>query len=147
MFYASKAYKRLIGHREIHPIFKWIWSSKCQMKHKVFFWLVLRDRINTRDLLRRGMVLESYSCELCILQRPETTEHMLLRCNFAKACWSSIGVTYVSSRTAFQIFRRMKQQLGVGFAMEVIILMSWSIWTTRNDWIFNNQDPLVANCK
>jgi hypothetical protein len=31
--------------------------------------------------------------------------------------------------------------------MEIIILMAWSIWTTRNDWIFNNIDPSVENCK
>jgi hypothetical protein len=36
-FSASKAYKALVGHRSIHPAFKWIWSSKCQMKHKFFF--------------------------------------------------------------------------------------------------------------
>ena len=103
---------------------------------------MLSDRINTRDLLRRrGMILESYTCELCILQRPESSEHLLLRCNFAKACWSTIGVTYNPSRTALQIFRRIKQQLRVPFAMEIIILMWWSIWTTKNDWIFNNKDP------
>jgi hypothetical protein len=27
------------------------------------------------------------------------------------------------------------------FAIEVIILMIWAIWSTRNDWIFNNKDP------
>jgi hypothetical protein len=72
------------------------------MNHKVFFWLVLKDRINTRDMLRRrGMELDSFVCEMCILQVPETSVHLLLRCNFAKACWASIGVQYVPSRTPF----------------------------------------------
>jgi hypothetical protein len=31
--------------------------------------------------------------------------------------------------------------------MEIIILMTWSIWTTRNDWIFNETDPSVASCR
>lgn len=31
--------------------------------------------------------------------------------------------------------------------MEIIILMTWAIWTTRNDWIFENEDPTVAKCK
>jgi hypothetical protein len=39
------------------------------------------------------MELDSYTCDLCILQRPETGAHLFLRCNFAKACWNSIGVT------------------------------------------------------
>lgn len=52
-FSSSKVYKALIGPRPVHPTFKWIWQSKCQMTHKVFFWLVLMDRINTRDVLCR----------------------------------------------------------------------------------------------
>lgn len=49
--------------------------------------------MNTRDLLhRRGMDLDSYSYDICILQLPETVAHLFIRCNFAKACWDSIGV-------------------------------------------------------
>lgn len=142
IFSAHRVYTQLIGHKQTHPIFSWLWRSKAQMKPKVFFWLVLKDRINTRDMLRRrGMQLDSFVCELCILQRPETSVHLLLRCNFAKACGASIGVYYNSSRPVFEIFRRIKLQLGVSFFMEIIILMASSIWTSRNDWIFNNLDP------
>jgi hypothetical protein len=31
--------------------------------------------------------------------------------------------------------------------MEIIILMTWSIWTTRNDWIFNQTDPSIDSCR
>jgi hypothetical protein len=44
----------------------------CQQKHKVFLWLLRQDRLNTRGLLKRkNMLLESYTCELCLLQREE----------------------------------------------------------------------------
>jgi hypothetical protein len=67
MFSTSRAYKALVGHRSVHPTFLWIWGSKCQMKHKVFFWLLLKDRLSTRDLLgRKNMILDTYSCELCL---------------------------------------------------------------------------------
>lgn len=29
--------------------------------------------------------------------------------------------------------------------MEIIILMTWSIWTTRNDWTFNNVAPTIRD--
>jgi hypothetical protein len=32
----AKAYKSIIGQGNIHPIFHWLWKSKCQMKHKFF---------------------------------------------------------------------------------------------------------------
>lgn len=31
--------------------------------------------------------------------------------------------------------------------MEIIIIISWSIQTTRNDWIFKDIDPIVDNCR
>jgi hypothetical protein len=114
------------------------------MKHKVFFWLLLKDRINTRDLLRRKTTaLDSYTCDLCILQKLETTAHLILICNFAKACWQSIGVTFISTRSMPHIFNRIRRKLGVSFFMDIIILMSWSIWSTRNDWILSILDPSV----
>jgi hypothetical protein len=40
------------------------------MKHKVFFWLLLKDRLSTRDLLQRQhLVLGSYTCDLCIRRK------------------------------------------------------------------------------
>jgi len=66
-----------MGHKRIHPLFKWLWKTNCQMKHKgFFFWLLLKDGMDTRDILqRKGMQLDSFTCDLCILQRLETTIH------------------------------------------------------------------------
>jgi hypothetical protein len=36
-FSSSKAYKVLTGHSQVDPIFKWLWKTSCQSKHKVFF--------------------------------------------------------------------------------------------------------------
>lgn len=141
-FSAAKIYKTLVGHRPVHPTFLWIWNSKCQMKYKVFFWLLLRDRLSTRDLLqRRGMELESYTCDLCILQRTETTAHRFLRCNFARSCWQLIGIQFNSTRNIAQMISKIRRHLQVPFFMDIIILMCWSIWTTRNEWTFRNVDP------
>jgi hypothetical protein len=147
-FSTSKAYKHLKGGNLAHPVYHWIWRSKCQMKHKVFFWLLLKDRLSTRDLLRRkDMNLDSFTCDLCILQRLESGAHLFLRCNFARACWNSLGVIFVSTRPVIQIFRQIRDKLEVPFAMEIIILMAWAIWVTRNDWIFNNINPTVESCR
>ncbi|TVU46354.1 hypothetical protein EJB05_05881, partial [Eragrostis curvula] len=62
IYSSSKAYKQLMGHRHVPAPIKWIWKSSCQMKHRVFFWLLLNDRLNTRGMLRRrSMVLDSYT--------------------------------------------------------------------------------------
>lgn len=62
-FSSSRAYKHLCGTTIVHPCFRWLWKASVQYKHKVFFcWLLLKDRISTRGLLKRnGMILPSYS--------------------------------------------------------------------------------------
>jgi hypothetical protein len=105
----SKSYNHLMGQEYVHPAFKWIWRSKCQMKQKVFFWLLLHNRLNTRGMLqRRNMIPDSYTCELCLLQRVETMRHMFLLCPFAKNCWASIGVLVPSWLRAEGVTTYMK---------------------------------------
>jgi hypothetical protein len=93
------------------------------------------------------MTLESYSCENCIWQREETLYHLFLRCNIAKACWNSIGITPPRIAHSEEASANLKHQLSVPFSIEIIILMTWSIWKYRNEWLFENKDPSVQHCK
>jgi hypothetical protein len=69
------------------------------------------------------MHLDSYVCELCILQKEEKLRHLLLRCPFAKNCWSSIGVSVVSWLRPERAMRHIKRSLGLPFAMDIIMIM------------------------
>jgi hypothetical protein len=71
-FASTKVYKLLLGHQEVHPVLKWLWRSRCQPKHRVFFWLLINDRLSTRNILRRKhMHLDAYDCShLCSLYQP-----------------------------------------------------------------------------
>jgi hypothetical protein len=103
------------------------------MKQKVFFWFLLQNRLNTRGLLqRKNMVLDSYTYDLCLLQRVETLRHMFLLCPFAKNCWPSIGILVPSRLKAEHATTYMKRHINQLFAMEIIITMCWCIWKERN---------------
>lgn len=52
-FTSAKYYQFYFRDIEVHEAFKWIWKSKCTMKLKVFSWLLLVDRLNTKNMLRR----------------------------------------------------------------------------------------------
>jgi hypothetical protein len=147
-FSTKKTYRHLMGQAQVHQIFRSLWKNKCQPKHKVFFWLWLKNRLNTRDMLRRkNMTLESYTCENCIWQKEETLYHLFLKCNFAKACWNSIGLMPPRITNPADAAANLKQQLNVPFSMEIVILMTWSIWKCRNAWLFQDKDPTVQQCK
>ena len=83
-FSIKKTYRHLSGHQVVHPVFKWLWACSCQSKHKVFFWLLLKDRISTRELLRRkNMALQDFNCVLCNAAVEESLSHLFLECPFA----------------------------------------------------------------
>jgi hypothetical protein len=97
-FSSARIYKELMDHPVVHPAFKWIWTNPCQSKHKVFFWLLLKDRLSTRNILRRKkMTIDSYNCVLCSYSVEETIEHLFPSCNFAKQCWNLLGINLPDS--------------------------------------------------
>jgi len=63
-------------------------------------------------------------------------EHLFIECDLARACWNLVGVVVGNYNVPLPIFEDFRRQLGVPFIMEIIIIMSWSIWTLRNDVIF-----------
>lgn len=68
LYLAQKAYKHMARSMTVHPSYAWLWKTKCQPKHKVFFRLFLKNRLNMKSLLkRRNMELDSYTCENYIL--------------------------------------------------------------------------------
>lgn len=111
-------------HSVLHPVYKWLWKSSCQNKHKVFFWLLIKDRLSTRELLRRNhMELPDYSCVLCTASVEESLTHLFLECPFAIQCWDWINLHINHQLDPFQIFQSFKTQLHVSFFMEIIIVM------------------------
>lgn len=66
-----------------------VWKLKAPPRVLVFWWLSLRLRIPTIDLLRRrGMMIVS-GCPMCLRDK-EFVNHHLLTCKSAHASWMSI---------------------------------------------------------
>ncbi|WVZ51719.1 hypothetical protein U9M48_002834, partial [Paspalum notatum var. saurae] len=146
-FTSSKAYKHMTGHRPTHPAFKWLWKSCCLKKHKVFFWLLLKDRLNTRNLLRRkSMVLPSYNCVFCGDSVEETFHHLFIECPFCQDCWQQLHLVFDPSEEHMEIFNSLKVQLNVPFFMKIIVLQCWAIWNERNNFIFRGIPPSSSHC-
>jgi hypothetical protein len=61
---------------------------------------------------RENMQLDSYTCELCILQREEKLLHLFFKCSFAKNCWLQIGVVVLTWLRLDRATRHIKRLLG-----------------------------------
>lgn len=131
----------------MHPSYKWLWKSHCQPRRKFFFWLLLKDRLSTRALLRRkNMYLECYNCVLCHLNTEESLMHLFFDCPFAMACRNVLGFAHLIQNDHLAMLSAFKDHFQRPFFMEVFISMCWAIWTTRNDSIFRNLQYSVSSC-
>ena len=118
-----------------------IWKSKCLPKLRVFAWLLMMDRLNTKDLMQRKNwhVDGGTRCVLGNADVLETSEHLFFLCPFAKSCWEKIGVSWDCSLHVSQRFLMAKNSFTGPCFMEAVICAAWNIWKERNDCIFRNQ--------
>jgi hypothetical protein len=75
---------------------------------------------------------------ICNLQIEEVLELLFLMCPFALDCWHLLQLA-VPQGDPFDILSSFRNQLNVVFFVDIMILMCWSIWMTRNDFIFRGQ--------
>jgi hypothetical protein len=130
----------------IHPPapFIWIWDSKCCNKLRVFSWLLLMDRLNTRNILKRKrhkLEGNNYNCVLCNNNMEETAFHLFFSCPFSQACWQHLGIQWDFTTSFFQMMIQAKQQFLNPFFMEFFIIGAWQIWKQRNNFIFDRDRP------
>ena len=93
------------------------------------------------------MELQDYTCVLCNNSIEESLLHLMIECPFASECWNWLGLHTQQSWEIYQCLKEFRRQLHVPFFMEIIILMSWTIWQARNGLIFNNKPPSIQEAK
>jgi hypothetical protein len=113
-------------------------------KHKFFGWLLLWDRLNTRNLLRRKkMILDNYSCVLCSQNTEETLYHLFFLCPFSIACWGPINIVWNTNLAPEDMIKEAYLSSNKRFFREVMILACWCIWTHRSSIIFYHQTSSI----
>ena len=142
---SSKAYRLLIGQQQTSPLFKCMWTSGNLGKHKFFFLLLLMDRLNTRNMLRRkNRRLDDYNCVLCSTNTEETCFHLFftcpfITCPFSAACWNSINISWNTNLEHLDMVCQARISFGSKIFRELVITACWVIWTTRNGVIFDGK--------
>ena len=134
----------MMGPSKVHALFRDIWKTSCRLRHQIFIWLLLHDRINSRNLLhRKSMVLYSYNCVLCADNIEETNLHLFWNGPFALHCWDKIIPDRKRGISVKDDIQLAFQQLPPSIPLDIIIMGCWGIWSVRNDKIFRLAAPHV----
>lgn len=143
---ATSMYNFLRQGTTAPPIFMKIWKSAVMPRYKIFFWLLLHDRINTRGLLhRKNFYLPSVNCAICTLESDETILHLFWDCPFAYDCWESLGLHKFRGISAMDEILLTSDVLPKNFGLTIIIMGCWHLWMQRNGWIFQRIQPSIQS--
>ena len=129
---------------------KWIWESKATMKIKVFAWLMLNDRLNTRDMLLRRhwrSPQDDNTCPLCFAHAHEDRDHLFFTCQFSTRVWNYLNIQWLDGLTPSQCLFAARKSFGQPLFREVVNLVAWNIWLLGNGRIFRYERPTFAAWK
>lgn len=90
LYKAASLYKLAFLTMQSPPTFRLVWKSKVTPRIKFFAWLILLDRLNTKNMLaRRNFNVQPNSlCVLCYDGKEETIDYLFFECCFAKRSWN-----------------------------------------------------------
>jgi hypothetical protein len=112
--------------------------------------LMFRDRINSRNLLKRKNYKiegDNYSCVLCNLNIDEYTYHLIFQCPFSSDYWNFLGIHWDHDLYFFDTIQKAKRDSHLEHFMEIFSMAAWEIWRQRNAWIFRGIPPTFLSWK
>ena len=123
---AKQFYLQAFKHLTVPKSFAWIWESSCTMNFKVFAWLLMKDRLNTKDMLKRRHwnVAQDDFCVLCPLRAYEDRQHLFFTYNFSQRVWNYLQIQWIENDNIQVVLAHARRSFGHAFAMEVIMVAS-----------------------
>jgi hypothetical protein len=106
----------------------------------VFAWLLLMDRLNVRNILRRKkhkLEGNNYNCPICNTNPEETTFHLFFSCPFSLQCWNHLHINWNFNLPFHTMIEAARTDFSSEFFMETFMLGAWLIWKQRNGTNFS----------
>jgi hypothetical protein len=141
-FSVNSLYKKKVMD-QVSVTYKFLWKSKLPQKIKNFIWLVVRNKILTKDNLKNRNWKGSQECFFC--GGDESIDHLFFHCPIARYVWRVIQVALNLVEIPRSISNLCDSWLSKPKDKISNLLLFgcgavfWAIWRTRNDWCFGNK--------
>ncbi|RYQ82409.1 hypothetical protein Ahy_B10g101001 [Arachis hypogaea] len=122
-----------------------IWKIKVSQKIKTFVWKAAHNIIPVNENLFKRRIAKSPTCQICNLEI-ESTEHAILLCPWTRAAWFGAQcqkcptTDTVSSygKWVLECIKEIKRSVKTwqDVLISRIAYLSWKIWKTRNQVVF-----------
>ena len=125
----------------LNPLTTSIRKSSCTMKIKVFAWMLIMDRLNTKDTVERRHwhLDDGVTCVLCPLQARETRDHLFFNSNFSVRVWNYLQIDWSAGDSMTDLVIQARRSFDKPFFTEVVFIACWNIWIIRNAKVFRSE--------
>jgi hypothetical protein len=152
---AKAAYKGLFLGSCTFGHYKRVWKTWAPAKCRFFLWLVAHNMCWTADRLAKRGLTHPSNCPLCD-QEPESINHLLVSCVFARIFWYNLlrkfGLDNFAPQpglTSFLDWWETSSETVQGMVKKglssLISLGGWMIWNHRNRCVFDGQTPSLPS--
>lgn len=122
------------------------WKIKCPQNIHVFIWLVVYNKVLTRDNLAKRRQVDDATCLFC--DEPESVKHLFFECVVASHIWAFVSEAFnINAPTSLDdvvaIWRMHKNK---PVLCMVTAASLWSLWTLRNDFCFQGRTWKDTRC-
>lgn len=133
-------------------VWKVLWKMKDQNEIKSFWCRAYKNSLASKENLFKRRCAQSSICPICD-DEPESVEHMLFRCNWAKAVWFSFNIRALGdlggNASVLKWTAEMVDKMSKNEAMDFrgkVAPIGWHIWKARYNYIFRKSriDPMAT---
>ncbi|XP_026429325.1 uncharacterized protein LOC113325342 [Papaver somniferum] len=137
-FSSKFCYAVLEEHAEDCGFEKFLWKSQVPSKVSFILWAIFHNSLPTRDVLtHRRVQIDSEACVFCGVVR-ETTNHLMLHCNFSFDIWDyfikSFHISWPLPESVLQLFEVWDNNALIGRCRKL-----WEIIHYVIIWILLNE--------
>ena len=117
---------------------------------KFFGWLMVQNRIQTRENMLKKNCLDNDSCEVCG-SGVESAAHLIAGCPFSAGFWSQVGIELDEDDVASLWNVRPPAHISTTHFNAFLLLCCWRLWKHRHDVVFRSLSScysrLFAGCR
>jgi hypothetical protein len=140
--------ERNLIHQDHELGFKVMWKCMAPSKVSGFVWMVLHDRVPTRENLFRRQIIEANGDRRCVFygDSTETAPHLFIYCTFIlqvrERVLTWLGLSFMLPHNILSLLsyvattsgsKRVRQSL-----VTIWCAVMWTVWRHRNQIIFDN---------
>lgn len=122
-----------------------VWNSSIMPRHSFVWWLVIHNRMKTRDLLRRRGMQISPNC--CFCQEQESVSHLFFKFSFSNQIWKGVllilGIHHTPREWELEwawIQNRSKGRSRKKRNFRAVLAYTiYQVWIERNSRIFTDR--------